>query len=1108
MKKTCFLAAVFSAALFAAAAAPGADTPINLVQQADFKPVVMHGKPSAAFGWYFFDGPRYRYIRGENRYLSGEKCFRLSFENDAMTLTWSDPLEVAYTHPKYKKNPIYLATRVSWPVPPAPQYHTTGRVKFEKGEMTIAGKKIGPQSGWQEIDITGRVPFERINFTAVPGASYTFGEVKCLPVYPKIGGEIALPEGGKLTRFLLPENADYLTRWGVALWRGWLWKLTGVALPIETVKEVKPTPGAFAAMKGETAPGGWQLKVDKTGITLVYGDPRELGPAFFDYLRLGFGYAFYAADTIKLAPDGAVKRLKPIDRVAKPKFRYFHSDETRIAFSGGNYGGNRSSANDCDYYHLANPQPDHILNVILPKEIYFEKHPEYFMLDRFGKRVAVENPLQTNPCFSNKEGMETMARNLVEYAKGQSLATSITFSPGDAFTLCLCPDCVKFNGGTSSNSDSQLEFANIFIPMLLKERPDMTLARSAYASHHSLPTHVKLKVPNVGIYYCLGHDVLPCTLHVDCEMNRRCIEELKGFMKLAGSPENFGVTTYRDIRPLHHLRQMEFLNRYAKSTLHMFIWKGYSPATAFTTARWNLGEDPEKLVEEFDNVYYGKGGKYIHELNLLVDEFARNYKHTPEELNFKGFRHLCIWGGDLGTKTLLDRPTLTRIYELCDKAVAAVGNDRKARRHILCEKKFYLAEDLLRYNRASCADQKELAEFAGRLAELIRCARLEPSAFGDIIYHVPGREFVMAVAGWEIPDTGKFWADEPAVDKFLADPAVAFKPAAEKMPGGLYFKPAAFIGKRLPSYYDDQCPRRMTTGVSRPSIGRGVIETVFTLDRRPKAPLILSLEGLDDDKQGISLFKVEVNGKEIHSGPNTFPEHQWARMAWSVAPETFKVGENRVKITNITPDVPTRSERFPKNSEAAKQDSQWGWVQISEMMIFDPSGDFEAFADGAKDTVWRANTEGLKAAPGKITAGGGKVVIRSGKAPVTRLSYFRSHKFPKIAMPRDGQVRFTVTASGHGKLKLGLIGYRGYRLDKKGMQIINPSGYTPGVNHWSNYFSPEFELTAEPKEHVFIAKPWKEVVMFFPDIQLVGDGEATVTSVKVEVLQPEAKTAK
>ena len=1082
----------------------GADTPVDLVQQSVFKPVVMHGRPSAAYGWYLFDGPRYRYIRGENKYLSGEKCFELDFADGAMTLTWSDPLPIAYTHPKYKKHPVTLNSRVAWPAPPAPRYRTVARVKFDKGGMSVAGRKIAPKSEWQSLDIVTSAPFECFEFTPVAGGAYSFARAKCFPVYPEVGGAIELPDGGRLERFLLPEDADYITRWGVAMWRGWLWKLTGVALPIETVKTVKPTPGAFAAVPGETAPGGWKLTVDKAGIVLTYGDRRVIGQALFDYLRMGLGCSFYGPDTIRRPADGTVKKLAAIDREAKPRFHTLTLDQRFGCFSGASCRGLFHTANDCDYYHLANPQIDHVLNVVLPGELYFDKHPEYFMLDRFGKRVKVENPLQINPCYSSKEGVETMARNLVDYAKGQSLAKTLIFSPGDAFTLCLCPECVKLNGGIASNSDSLMKFTNIFMPMLAKVRPDMKLINSAYASHHTLPIHVKPEASDVIYDYCLGHDVLPCTLHVDCAANRRGIEELQGFMKLAGSPANLGIETYRDVRPIHHLEQLEHLNRFAQNNLHVYLWKGYSPATAFVTTRWNLGEDPRKLVEEFDRVYYGKGGKFVHEINLVVEEFARNYKHTSDELNYRGIRHLCVWGGDLNSRTLLDRKTFDRIYALFDRALDSVGDDETARRHILAEKKIYLAEDLMRYNRVSCASKDELAAFSKRLAELIRCARRAPSVYGDVIYGVPGREFVMAVAGWEIPDTGKFWANEPAVDKFLDDPAVAFRPAAEKIPGGLYFGAACFTGKRLPNYYGDQCPIRMTGGVTRKTIGKEVMEAVFELDRAPASPLVLSLEGLDDDKPGASLFKIEVNGHEVYSGPDTFPEHQWGRMAWSVAPECFNAGENRVRITNITPDLPSRSARF-SDPEAAKADSQWGWILISEMMLFDPSGDFDNFAAGRKDTAWRLSTEGLKAAPGKVSAGDGKVTIRSGEAPYTRIACFRNHKFPKIVMPQGGAVRFTVTASGRGKLRLGVIAYRGYRLDERKMQIIDRSGYTPGVNHYNDYLSPLYELSSEAKEYVFTARPSPVVSMFFPDIRLVGEGEVTVTGVKVEILPPGKK---
>ena len=287
MKKTFAFAAVFAAALGLA----GADAEVNLVQQSTFKPVIMHGKPSAAFGWFLRDKPRIRFAAKTRKYLSGEGLFELKFADGAVTFAYPDPI-----HPAYVKTPetVNFCPRVASPTPPAKEYLISARVKFDRGKLTIPPlkTKLEPSGEWQTIRAVSPKPFDKFSFSPAAGASFSFADVKCLPVYPSIGGEISLPDGGKLTRFLLPENADYMTRWGIALWRGWLWKLTGVALPIETVKEVKPTPGAFALVKGEAKEGGWHLVVNKAGIVLTGNDERVLSPALFDYLRLGLGCAF------------------------------------------------------------------------------------------------------------------------------------------------------------------------------------------------------------------------------------------------------------------------------------------------------------------------------------------------------------------------------------------------------------------------------------------------------------------------------------------------------------------------------------------------------------------------------------------------------------------------------------------------------------------------------------------------------------------------------------------------------------------------------------------------------------------------------------------------
>ena len=1105
MKKTLFatlgIAAALLSPLFAGADIP--DTEINLVQQGDFKPVIMHGRPSAAFGWYLRDQPRGRYSGKTRKYLSGEGLFELSFADGAVTFSYPDPL-----HPAYEKatEPIVFAPRVASPQPPAPEYLITARVKFARGKLSIPAlrRNVRPSAEWKEIRTTAKQPFDSFSFRPEAGSSFSFAKVKCIPVYPKIGGEIALPDGGKLTRFLLPENADYMTRWGVALWRGWLWKLTGVALPIETVKKVEPTSGAFAFLKGEAAPGGWHLVVNKEGIVLTANDERALSPALFDYLRMGLKCAWYGAGCVKVPKDGSVKELPAIDRTAKPKYATMTGDDGRICMSGGIYLPTHFSTNDCDYFHLAGPSNDHILNVLLPMEMYFKKHPEYFMLDRFGRRVKTENPGTTNPCFSSEEAMRLMVDNFVDYAKGQSLAKVLQFSPGDAHTLCLCPECIKFNGGRTSNTDAMIEYVNRLMPKLAEARPDLVYHRDIYASHHDLPTHVKpATTKNVVFGYCVGHDVLPCTLHVDCEVNRRCLNELNEWARLAGGPQNLGYDTYRDIRPLHHLKQMEYLNRFGKNFLYMFIWKGYSPATAFTTTRWNLGEDPEKLLAEFDNAYYGKGGKFVHEINLLVEKFAENYKHTPEELNFKGFRHLCIWGGDLGSRTLLDRKTFDAIYALFDKALEAAKDDPAALRRILKEKKFYLAEDLLRYNRASCATDAELAAFAARLADLVRCARRARGEYKDILYGVSGRDYVTAVAGWDIPNTGKYWADEPAVEQFLKEPGSAFRAGAEAFPGGWYFKPGAIKGASMASVYSYQCPPRLCVSLSRPSLKGSSAKAVLPLAAKPTAPFTLAIEGLDDDKAGASLFKVEVNGHTLFEGPNSFKEKEWSRMTFMIPAEYLAAGDNEIRISNVTPDTPSRSVRFT-DPEEAKCDGQWGWIMVSEIIVLDPSGDFAAFAAGKKDARWRQNNTGLKAAPGKIAAGGGKVVFTSGKAPFLRLSFFRDHRLPKIPVVPGSRVRMTVTASGSGKAQFRLNAYKPYAFDKAGNQVIPRAGYSGG-QHYCTFRSPEFELAAAPKEFSYEFKPEAPIGIVFPNILLLGDGQMTVTAVKVELIPPTPK---
>ena len=1091
------------AALCGGIVVSAADTPINLLREERFLPVRMHDRDSAARGWGL-DDPGRTSLRRTGKYLRGEDCFTLEFNADGMTFRFPDPLVSPY-----RKKGLMLALRsiLTSHQPPAPEYRTTGRVRFDKGAMIFFnGPRLEPSPEWQKLDFTTKGKIcHGFRFKPVAGAAYTFGALRTEAVYPAIGGEIALPDGGKLTRLLLPENAGYLQRIGVAMWRGWLWKLTGVALPIETVKELKPTPGAFVAIPGKTVPGGWELTVGKAGITLVYGEEPAIVPALFDYLRLGFGCGFYSPDCIKLPPE-KVTQLAAIERKPKPKFRFITCGTPWIVCSGGWDPRMLYARNDVDYYHLPAPKWDHVLNVIMPGEIYFKDHPEYFMMNRRGERVCDTDPYRTNPCFASREGIGVMTERLMHYTDLQDVHSRITMATGDVWEHCQCPECIAFNGGRESNSDSQMLLVTEIAKAMAKRHPEKIFVHDVYATRHTVPKHVPAPPErNVLYFYCLT-EVVPCTLHVDCEYNRKALEEIAGWNRyLGGRREQLGFMTYHDLRPLQHLRQMEYLNRLGCGEVYLFDNLGFPMSAHFTSARWNLGEDPDKLMEEFDLNYYGKAGPAMHKITLYVDEFARSYKHAKTDFA-RGHHHMGIWGAQSHyTLTALTRKEFDAIYRFFDEALAAAGGDPAIEKRIFEEMKLYMVQDIGHNNLFKCRNDAEIRAFAGRVERFFRMARKCPAAFEYISWGVDTVDLINNATGLRISKATPFWAKDKEVDRFLADPVKAFSVAPETIPGGIYYTPRAIRGGTPPRVYGYGCPRRFSTSIGRARAGTDRAEVVLTLDKAPAAPLLLAVEGLDDDKKGTSLMEVSVNGKVIFCGANPFPEKVWGRMGLTLSAEALKNGENRIALRNITPDLPSRSARFadPKRGAA---DTQWGWICFSEVYVLDPNGDFDRYKAGDAQQPWHLAWAGEKDPGGKVEAGGGKVVITGAPGDENGFAYFvRGHRKPKLAAQPGSKVKFAVTASGEGKLVMRLWNYLPQRGTAKAPEFSEYGycGSTRLVKPHSS--SAPMTLGAEPKTFRCELTVPSEGGLLIPRVALLGEGRAEVTDLRIEIVPPEAK---
>jgi len=1040
---------------------------LDIISDSTFKPVVMHGRVSAAYGWGMRDLARMKAGNWyDGKYLSGEGLFELKVENGTMTVTFPEKL-----HPAYKKTGVEFNNVIPWTMLFKGQFRVRARVKVERGKFTIGKTTVKNSPDWQELDFVTDHVETGFSYRPVANGGFSVAHFSVYPEYPQLGGEINLPDGGKLTKLLLPKNADHATILGVALWQNRLWRFTGTALPVEVVDEVKPAPGAFAAIRGKAVPGGWKLKVDKNGIVFDYDDDFNFWPALADYQR-DLGYSIYAFRMQpKITPDPKFT-LKAVDKTVKPRYRYFAAAYYPVGMVDPVALRSRNLA---DYFHMAKPMDSHNVNILLPTEMYHKEHPEYYAMNKKGERPVERYIIQQSPCFSNRDAFELSVKNAVQYVLGMPERPYTLFGLGDAQNSCLCKECVRINGGEHNYS----RLWTLFINRVAKEiRPELKHTKVILGAYADVlePTPDIKPEPNVSVTYCITYKRTPCTLHQDCELNKVGFADVKSWSEYIGR-ENMTLMTYRDMRPLHSVERLKIHNKYASDGIFSWIWHGFSPALLFVVNRWNLGDDDvDALMAEFNDHYYGKAGKYVTEANRFIEEYAKNYKHTPDELERYrkgGLLHVGIRCACPSYKTALDREALDKLYAIFDKGVAAIGDsDQEARNNTLQEKSFYIIEDLLRYRLNSCRTDEELAKYAARVVELVNIAREVPRVRSRLLKLVHNEDAFTIFTGIIIKPSKKEWCFTPEVDAFLKDPIKAISGAPERIPGGLRFSPQVMRGGSGAHSYNWECPARVMNSIGRASSGRGVITINFKLDHDVPEGAVLVLTGLDDDKPGVSRFALEVNGKRIFEGPDTFPEHDWGGMSIPVPGGLLKKDDNTITLINTVPEDP--SYQFAA-------DYRWGWMGFSDAVLYLPNSGFKSFLKGGKARGGWYQAKGKVYQPvGIYKVEDGKLHIDGGDAEYTGVAFFNRHAYPKISATSLAEVTMSATASGDGELVLDCASYGAKKFFGRASMTRT------------------FKLGAEPRKFSCTFEIPEKVLAFIPEIAVKGHGKAVVSDFDIE----------
>lgn len=1026
------LIAVLAGLALSLSAATSPQNNMNLVFGVPFKPVYVHDELTGIYGWTLWDHKRGAYIRdGKNHgpMLDGRDIFKLDCKDGVFSIHFKENGPEGYY--RYKNQRFGLQPELwRFPAVHAPRCHAVCEVKITKGKAAILGKTVTASPDWQKLDFKTAPRQVTISINPEPGTFFAIRELSVTAEYDKIGGAISLPGGGKLTALVMPANASYTVKRSVYNWRGWLWKITGTALPIEESTEVGPQEGKLVFIPGKVPNGGYDLTVNGKGGTLVYSNDFSVNNAMYNYLRV-LGYKEFDIHHVTPIPAWKAESVLPaVNMKNRPKFEYHTGGSSAMPRYNCGIGKEDHEVGTANWYAIGSPFPfGHCSPQLMPPAAQWKNHPENLMMFANGKRQtadAEKHHGMITPCLTEPKVRDYLLRSVMDVMRAFDYRAEFLYCLGDnPEYFCRCPLCMAKNEDKSGKS-----YASVFFDFIReaaerakKEKLQQTIGYCAYLNYTAAP--VNKKVPdNMTLQLCLTMLEKPCRAHIDCSYNNAgpWKKDILSWKKLMPR-ERIGFATYDAYNPFLLMDLLDFLHKHGSYTLNMYA--GLPMVELYTAYRWNQGDDPEKIVGEYYEGVYGKeAGKYLVEVQKLIYEYDKKYQHKPGEYN--------TFQGQLYYMDSLDRKTFDKIYVLFDKAEKILRSNKKDVRPLLWEKYYFLEKDLQKHPRSGCYTKAELEGFAKRLAEFIRICtplckenRYPYSLPGRAmtVSSIPPRSFLQKYCGLIVPTTKKYWTDEPVIREFLKDPVKAISGTPEMTPGYWKFPSAILRGGE-------------NGGVlRRASSGKGRMVASLELKEDLKGTVLLLLAGWDDEKPGKTTFRVTVNGKEIFQGSNTFPETASLKdkepgyMYMAIPEEMLKKGENLISFENTVKDDPKKAVRQlrnplkPEDGFTMKQDYYWGWLALHEVRIAALDHEFYRFSHGEKGSAWGVYTPDKPHA--EVKTGKGEVFFKT----------MGSRRNSGIWVDRDSnkwflppgvrlKLRVTYSATGDGFLYAGFFGYR------------------------------------------------------------------------------------
>lgn len=276
-------------------------------------------------------------------------------------------------------------------------------------------------------------------------------------------------------------------------------------------------PTAFALKHGfdpqKFKPDGWAYKSVGANVVLI-GHPHDgTQNAVYSFLENELGIRWYTFESIHI-PKTKSPDFSKLDKQGVPAFtmRAIYSKARYLRDMKDMYTFLRR--NKWNYYSsIHTPAMDrpqcHTLYSYVDPDKYFKSHPEYFSMDKNGKRFHGKNRGGGQLCFTNPEIADVAAKHLEEYIISDRkklpkekwpLLYDMTQLDSTTF-MCMCANCQELSKREGSDSALILTFINKVAKKIAKKYPDVLIRTFAYVSTEKVPRTIRPE-KNVIIQIC------------------------------------------------------------------------------------------------------------------------------------------------------------------------------------------------------------------------------------------------------------------------------------------------------------------------------------------------------------------------------------------------------------------------------------------------------------------------------------------------------------------------------------------------------------------------------------------------------------------------------